>query len=139
LTIAVFILYSLVPPVGGKITSPNHPDHDGLKWGRWIAENVHGKLAIIEGADLIAMHLHDNKSIRLSALRPGYFENLDTALEWFKKEGVTHLAIDDLNIHRRSYLKEINDNSDTSELFEEVYSNYGSDSKWKIRVYVIHW
>lgn len=151
LFLIVFILFSLIIPVGYWYKSPQSSVHDGLEWGRWAAQNIKGKIAIIEGGDLIMMHLPDTMvsgvgqldlyapTSNLSVVRPGYFENLSSAMEWFKEIGVTHLALDDNNINRRSYLREIYSGKEIPSYLIEVYSNYDTDSKWKMRIYYINW
>lgn len=149
----VFILFSLITPVGDWYwyKSPQSIVYDGLEWGRWAAKNIEGKIAIIEGGDLIMMHLPDTKvsgvgqldlyapQSNLSVVRPGYFENLSSAMEWFKEIGVTHLALDDNNINRRPYLKKIYSGKEVPSYLTEVYTNYGTDSKWKMKIYYINW
>lgn len=147
----VFILFSLITPIVSWYKSSQSPIYDGLEWGRWAAQNIKGKIAIIEGGDLIMMHLPDTKvsgvgqmdlyapKSNLSIVRPGYFENLSSAMEWFKEIGVTHLALDDLNINRRPYLKEIYSGEGIPLYLTEIYSNYNTDSKWKMRIYYINW
>lgn len=151
LFLIVFILFSLITPVGHWYKSPQSPVHDGLEWGRWAAQNIKGKIAIIEGGDLIMMHLPDTKvggvgqldlyapQSNLSVVRPGYFENFSSAMEWFKEISVTHLALDDNNINRRPYLKEIYSGKEVPLYLTEVYTNYDTDSKWKMKIYYINW
>ncbi|HIE41382.1 MAG TPA: hypothetical protein EYP80_01835, partial [Candidatus Aenigmarchaeota archaeon] len=151
LFLIVFILFSLITPVGHWYKSPQSSVHDGLEWGRWAAQNIKGKIAIIEGGDLIMMHLPDTMvsgvgqldlyapTSNLSVVRPGYFENLSSAMEWFKEIGVTHLALDDNNINRRPYLREIYSGKEIPSYLIEVYSNYDTDSKWKMRIYYVNW
>ena len=126
-------------------------ERDGLEWGRWAAQNIQGKIAIIEGGDLIMMHLPDSAiagvslfdiyapESNLSTVRPGYFENLSSAMVWFNELGVTHLALDDRTIHKRPYLKEVYPGRKIPQYLTEVYSNYNTDSKWKMRIYRINW
>lgn len=153
LFLIIFILFSLITPVGQWYSATAHQSsiNDGLEWGRWAAQNIKGKIAIIEGGDLVMMHLPDTQvsgvgqldlyapKSNLSVVRPGYFENLSSAMEWFKEIGVTHLALDDKNINRRPYLKEIYSGKEIPAYLTEVYSNYNTDSKWKMRIYRINW
>lgn len=150
LFLIVFILFSLITPAGLWYLSPQRAVHDGLKWGKWAAQNIEGKIAIIEGGDLIMMHLPNTVSgpeqlglytskSNLSIVRPGYFEDLSFAMEWFKKIGITHLALDDRNIDRRPYLREIYSEKQIPSYLTEVYSNYNTNSKWKMRIYSINW
>ena len=125
-------------------------DRDGVVWGKWIATNVKGKVALIEEASFIMMHLPDASVAGaglmdmyaprsgLSTVRPGYFRTLDAAMAWFRDIGVTHLVVDDVNVARRPYLEEIRPDALPAWL-EQVFSNYGTDSRWKVRIYRIRW
>lgn len=75
----------------------------------------------------------------LRVVRPGCFENLSDAMEWFKEIGVTHLVLDDRNINRRPYLKEIYLEKEIPSYLTEMYSNYNTASNWKMRIYSINW
>lgn len=150
LFLIVFILFSLKTSIDYRYGLPQSSVQDGLEWGEWTAQNIKGKIAIINGNDLIMMHLPGTlvsgigqsglyvaPGSNLSVVRPGYFENLSSAMEWFKETGVTHLALDDENIDGRPYLKEIYSEEEIPSYLTEVYSNYNTDSKWKMRIYYI--
>lgn len=121
-----------------------------LDWARWSAKNIKGRIAIIEGGDLIMMNLPDTviggvelhrlsaPQSNLSIIRPGYFKNLSSAMEWFKNSGVTHLAID-YRIDIRPYLKDIYTEGKVQTYLTQVYSNEDSPSKWKMKIYYIDW
>lgn len=83
------------------------------------------------------MDLYAKKS-GLGITRPGYFKSLDLALPYFKSEGMTHLALDEGNIARRPYLKEVF-LAKCRGLFVEKYSDYGTEEKWKMRIFEIDW
>lgn len=147
------VLWSVYPVVSVHVSPPEYKTRvmDGFEWGQWAAQNLTGKLAVIEGADLIEMNLLDptNSGIqqegsnatqpKLEAIRPGDFNDLSTAMIWFKEIGVTHLLLDDLNIQRRPYLKEIAASGQTQPYLREVYSNYDTGSRWKVRILEIDW
>lgn len=153
LFLMTFILFSLIAPVKqwySTVTGNNYIN-DGLEWGRWAAQNIIGKIAIIEGGDLIMMHLPDTTVSRVGQLdlrapdsnirvvRPGYFEDLDSGMQWLKEVGATHLALDDNNISRRPYLGELCSEEGIPSYLVEIYSNYDTDSRWKMKIYHINW
>jgi hypothetical protein len=84
---------------------------------------LRGNLAIIEGGDLIEMILTDSKIgsknlLKLSAeqlgvatFRPGDYNNLEDAMQDFKKMSVNYLMLDTENIKRRPYLYEVYNNN----------------------------
>ena len=152
LLIAAFVLFSVRTTVQTMrvYTSLEPAIHDGLIWSEWVSENVKGKIALAEGWDLIMMHLPDTRQGNfktadlyspgsgLATIRAGYFSNLSCAMEWYKKIGVTHIGVDDNSIGNAPFLRDINPANPPTYL-KEVYSNYGTDSKWKIRLYEIDW
>jgi hypothetical protein len=120
-----------------------------LSFGRWIAENVRGKIAIALNNDLVMMNLLDTRAggsglFNLHASRsglettyPGSFNNAEEAMEWFKKNKVTHLAID------RSYRLEFNlpiyTGKKIPKYWEEIYSIPAPSTFWDIEIYKINW
>jgi hypothetical protein len=151
LFIGFYVLFSLIIPVREKVNAAKDPIHDGLIWSKWIAEHVQGKIAVMEGRDLIMLQLpntrvgglknlmRDAPISKISALPPGYFTDLDSAMKWFNLVGITHLVIDDKILEKRSYLKQIYATPEPPPYLTEIYSNVNSSSKWKIRVYSIDW
>ena len=141
------VLWSIYPAVNVHVSPPEYKTKvmDGFEWGQWAAQNLTGKLALIEGLDLIQMNVLDPADGRnanqpkLEAIRPGDFRDLNSAMIWFKEIGVTHLLLDDLNIQRRPYLKEIPARGQTQPYLREVYSNYDTGSTWKDRILEIDW
>lgn len=146
LFLIVFVIFSLMTPALYKYYSLSN-EQDELEWGKWIAENIKGKIAMFNG-DLVIMHLSDRKfgdtrqftdlyssKANLSVMMPGYFKNLSSALKWYQRVGITHFALDDATINRRPYFKEIYSKKDIPSYLTEVYSNYDTDSNWKMRVY----
>ncbi|MFH1403490.1 MAG: glycosyltransferase family 39 protein [Candidatus Altiarchaeota archaeon] len=124
---------------------------DGLEWSRWIAENVEGNLAVIDGMDLILMN-SENMTIggftggrylytsnRLNMTRPGYFNDFEPAMQWLEESGITHIVLDENNMGRRPYLREVNPAEGDTGYLTEVYSNQDTESAWKIRIYLINW
>lgn len=125
---------------GTNITTPKVQD----KWATWVANNLRGNIAIIEGDDLIKMILTDTKIgskklLNLSAeqlgiftFRPHYYNNLEDAMQDFKKRQAEYLMLDTENIKRRPYLYEVY-NSEWSKHFILIRSfKSGSTDKWVI-------
>ncbi len=147
LFLIIFIIISLSSISQFKESQLNLNDAD---WAMWVAKNIKGKIAIMEGGDFIMMNLpdtavggnelHSLKALQsnLSITRPGYFKNLSLAMDWFKNIGVTHIAIDN-HASRRPYLKKIYEGGEVPPYLVEIYSNYNTDSKWKMKIYYIDW
>ena len=144
--LVLFIIFSLISPVGLRLLGGTEMP----SWGSWAANNIHGKIGIVEGGDLIMMNLPDThvagvgqmdlyaKESNLSVTRPGYFENLESAMVYFKQIGMTHLALDDSNIERRPYLKEVY-LPKYNDCFTEIYSDKDSNEEWKMTIFKIKW
>jgi hypothetical protein len=144
----VFILFSLISPLVNVYKASYQETADGLEWGKWVAENVEGKVAMIDGGDLIMMHLTEvtfdeysalaapNQGIRL--IVPGCFQDLSSGMDWLRERGTTHLVLDEKIINRRPYLEEAH-NPKFSSVFKEIYSNQNTSSQWKVNIYKIDW
>lgn len=116
-------------------------------WAKWAAENLSGKIAIIEGGDLIMMQFQDvrvggisqtelfSSHHNISVTRPGYYQSLSDALIDFKNQNISYVALDSYNISRRPYLKEIYINSEIN-YFEKIYSSSGC-SNWNMEIFKI--
>lgn len=146
-----FIIFSLITPIGFLYLNQEEKNaaQDGLGWGKWASENIKGKIAIVGSGELIMMHLPDTMIAgvsqpdlyapisNLSITTPCYFENLSAAMEWFQKTNITHLAIDEYSTDKRPYFKEtIYKNR---KYIQEIYSNYNTSSKWKMRIYYLNY
>jgi hypothetical protein len=150
-----FVVFSLVTPLANNWQKAQKQrlsiTQDGLDWGKWAAQNIEGKIAIYLGHYLIMMHLPDTvvggrghhylsaPNSNLSVVSYGYFENFNSAMKWFKENGVTHLIVDDNNVRSRPYLKEIYFAKEIPPYLNEVYSNFYTHSKWKVRIFSIDW
>lgn len=100
---------------GTSITTPKVQD----KWATWVASNLRGNIAIVEGKDLIEMILTDPKigskkllnlsaeQLGIAAFRPDIYNRLEDAMRDFKKMQVNYLMLDTENIKRRPYLYEV--------------------------------
>ncbi|OGM29993.1 hypothetical protein A2801_00545 [Candidatus Woesebacteria bacterium RIFCSPHIGHO2_01_FULL_41_10] len=147
LFVIVFILFSLVSPLMNKM---NEAEPHMPQWAAWAANNIQGKIGIIDGGELIMMHLSDTSvsgvnqidlyasKSNLSVTRPGYFTDLAAAMPYFQEIGLTHLALDKGNIDRRPYLKEVY-LPQYSSLFTEIYSDFDSGERWEMKIYKINY
>jgi hypothetical protein len=150
LAVLAFAAGSLVVPGVALAEASRSPVHDGVRWGRWIAEHVRGRLAIVEGASLVMMHIGDTLAggsglmdlraplTGLSVVRPGYFASLEPALTWLRAQGVTHVAIDNANVARRPYLRALAAQPHAPYL-RRLFSNQQTADRWKIEVFEIDW
>jgi hypothetical protein len=145
LFIILFITFSIATPL---TTLKQEPTTIPI-WAKWAASNIHGKIGLYNGGDLIVMNLPDvsvagggehsmyASESNLTYERFGSFENLDSAILYFKNKGFTHLAIDDAALEYRPYLNEIKFKK-YENLFIPIYSSYGK-GKWAMDIYLINW
>jgi hypothetical protein len=145
LFIILFITFSIATPLTTLKQQPTIIPN----WAKWAASNIHGKIGLYNGGDLIVMNLPDVSvagggehsmyapESNLTYERFGSFENLDSAILYFKNKGFTHLAIDDAALEYRPYLNEIKFKK-YENLFIPIYSSYGKE-KWAIDIYFINW
>lgn len=120
-------------------------------WAKWAAENLHGKIAMMDGGDLIMMQLNDtqvggNKEVlyysplkNITVLRPPIFGNATQAILWMYSQNITYIETDNLNNNARPYLNDIDNNLSNFPYLKELYSNYDSRATWKVRFYEINW
>ena len=90
-------------------------------WAVWAAQNIDGKVIIVEGADILRMsQYYEQDGVRvpkrfsevarsIQTIRPGIYEDLATAVEDFRRLGVEYVITDKNHIKRRPYLREISD------------------------------
>lgn len=117
-------------------------------WAVWAAENLKGKISVMEGGDLIIMNLPDATTAGvgqkdlyapqsgLAVFKPGYFIDLPQAMAYFKTTGVTHILYDGQHLSMHWYLRELPDHQSW---FKEIYSNASSSDPWKVEIYQIEW
>jgi 4-amino-4-deoxy-L-arabinose transferase-like glycosyltransferase len=118
-------------------------------WAVWAAENVRGRIGVVEGGDFIIMNLPDATTAGvnqkdlyapksgLSVTRPGVFKDLPEAMKYFKKTGMTDIIYDD-HVGGRAYLREML-RPEYQGWFKEIYSNASSSDSWKVKIYEIEW
>ena len=128
---------------------------DALVWAQWAAVNVKGKVAVGDGSDILMMNLSDARiggrgmmdmiapQSGLSTIYPGKVEQLDDLREWFREKEVTHLLLDDERWSPVFFLPskhlKIYTGEDIPDYFKEIYSNYQTNSQWKVRLFKIDW
>ena len=152
LLLIIFILFSVMSQIRlvQSYSSVKNYQTGLLELGKWTADNVKGKIAIAEGGDLIMLHLPDTTiggvellnlyapKSNLSVLRPGYFEDLSSGMDWLREINATHLVLDELTMNtKRPYLKEIHSGKEIPSYLTEIYRN--KDSKLKAWLYYINW
>jgi hypothetical protein len=94
---------------------PEVKDH----WAVWAANNIEGRVAIVEGGDLLQLSQHyertgwrvarkfDQVVPHITVWRPGIYQNLDQALIHFRQQGIQYLITDRGHIKRRPYLRDV--------------------------------
>jgi hypothetical protein len=119
-------------------------NRSGLEWGRWIATHVRGRVAIVEGQELVMMHVPDatvggvdintmyGPETGLSLIRPGHFPTLEAAVAWMRSAGATHVVID-YQYTFPPYFDRLRDAPPPSYLMERYAT--GPGSAWPVRVY----
>ena len=119
-----------------------------LKFAEWISKNVKGKIAIPYDGTLIMVYLPDATVggvglydlyapiSNVSIMDPGCFNNISSAMEWFRDMKVTHIVIDKLRIKRKpyTYLKDVL-NQKNKKCLIELHSDHNNERK----IYYINW
>jgi hypothetical protein len=89
------------------------------KWASWAAENLDGKISIVDGGDLIMMNLADTRiggvgmfdlyapQSNISIIRTGYYSSLDESMDFFYNNNVKYLIVDSEQTNRRPYLSDV--------------------------------
>ncbi len=127
---------------------------DSLVWARWAAAHVRGVLAIGNGMNIMMLlpdtevggvgmlDLYAPKS-RLRITYPGKFDSLEEAMPIMRMRKVTHIALEDdvqnpIPFVPNKYLS-IYDGERIPPYLKEIYSNYGTNSQSKARIFSIDW
>jgi len=111
----VFLIMQAGIPGRTALYSPALPMvHD--RWAKWAAGHLTGMTAIIEGADLIQMHLSyetlgrmniDHAPDALSLFRPGNYPHLAAAMKDLDAVQTRYLLLDPLNMRQRPFFNEV--------------------------------
>ena len=108
---------ALTPIPKGHFTLPEVKDD----WAIWGAKHLEGKVAIIEGGNVLKIGQHyseftperkvilpfDQVDRNITYVRPGNYYRLEDALAEFKQLGIQYVITDSYHIKRRSYLREL--------------------------------
>jgi len=122
LVLSFILLLLLQAPVlsirrGINIAPPEVRD----EWAIWAADNLKGKIAIVDGHNLIDLIVINNRigsknlldlstgNPYMSTFEPRKYGDLEDAMQDFKKIGVSYLMLDREYIKRRRYLYEVYD------------------------------
>ncbi|MFH1758977.1 MAG: hypothetical protein ABH822_00235 [Patescibacteria group bacterium] len=133
-------------------------DH-ALEFGRWVAQNIRGKIAIALNQDFIMMNLPNPRvasaglfdfyatrtmsdfgtksDIVLVELKyPGRFEDIASLTAYLKENNFDYLALDRDHTSRMNVQPKIYTNNDLSpETYTKIYSDYDPNSTWAIDFY----
>jgi hypothetical protein len=115
------------------------------EWAQWSARNLYGRIAIVDGGDLIDMNqpyqtLGGFRSLDraeqeqvIQPFRPGLYNSLGEALVDFRKQGVTYVLVDTLNSRARPYLNEADSPQYANDL--ELVRRFKAmpDESWVVR------
>lgn len=128
---------------------------DGFAWARELAPRLSGAVAIGNGSDILMMMRPDTRVgghglLDMEAPRsdtstayPGKFDSLDSLTPWLKHHNIRYIIFDDM-VKRQflfapdKYLS-IYTGTDFPYYLREEYSNYDTNSQWKVRAFRIDW
>lgn len=108
---------ALLPIPAGHLAIPEVHDD----WAIWGAQHLEGKVAIVEGGDVLKIGQHyseftperkiilpfDQVERKIDTIRPGNYARLQDALIEFKQLGIQYVITDGYHIKRRPYLREL--------------------------------
>ena len=146
---APFLLVGFVyPNYYYQNSSANYSEK--LEFGRWVAANIKGKIAMGYDWDFIMMNLPDTQvggrglfnpiapKSGIEIIYPGYFNNIDSAMKWFKKNKITHVIISQEPRTVHPPLR-ILPNVDKPDYLELIYSKFDDIYNWQVEVYKVNW
>lgn len=128
---------------------------DGFAWARELAPRLTGTVAMGNGSDILMMMRPDTQIggrgmmdivaplSRTAIIYPGKFNSLPELMPWLEERGVHHIVLDDM-VKRQfifapdKYLS-IYTGTDFPYYLQEEYSNYDTNSQWKVRAFWIDW
>lgn len=128
---------------------------DGFAWARELAPRLTGTVAMGNGSDILMMMRPDTRiggrgmmdmvasASRAAVVYPGKFNSLPELMPWLEESGVSHIVLDDM-VKRQflfapdKYLS-IYTGTDFPYYLREEYSNYDTNSQWKVRSFRIDW
>ena len=129
LAVLIAVSYVRWPGIESPPRSPLEIPTVKDSWAIWTAMSLEGRVAIIEGGDVVEMSQHyeyiDPEVIttspllqlnikpyreaanRIEYIRPGKYTTLDEALEHFRHASIRYLILDREHIKRRPYLRDV--------------------------------
>ncbi len=131
----------------------NVQTRDGALWANWLSVRLKGKIAIGNGSDILTMQLPDARiggrgmfdviapHTGLETAYPGKFDDIDSLRPWLKKNAVDYLVLDGVVKTSYAFAPDKYLSIYTGETFppylQQVYSNYETNSQWKVRVFSV--
>jgi hypothetical protein len=124
---------------------------DGSLWARDLSVLLKGTVAIGNGSDILMIQFPDTRiggkgMLNLEAPRsgirvvyPGKIKQIDDIASWLKKQRIDYLILESNKKKNFSYAPDkylsIYPNNDIPPYLSEIYSNYMTDSQFKIRAF----
>lgn len=120
-----------------------------LKFGRWVATNIKGKIAIGRNNDLIMMNFPDTivggrglfdleaPQSGIATTYPGPFNDPIEIMPWFKEHKVTHLAID--TSYQANFALDTYTGKNIPPYWKLIYEDSDIVANRNIRLYEIDW
>jgi len=126
------------------------PRRDGMVWGRWIAEHVRGRVAIVEGQELVMMFVPDAvvagadiNAMRaptsgLELVRPRPFGSTSDAAAWLRSHGITHVLLDRRDPNAE-WIEKLHADGEAQHV--RLVERFATpiESRWPVRVFEAQW
>jgi hypothetical protein len=109
LTMATFTVWLVAQvPIAHKVgdlefDAPTLREPTIDEWAVWVAKNLKGEIAILDGADLIGMAADELGTAGHITLVPAPYDDLQEAIEEFRRLGIDYLLLDARNGRMRPY------------------------------------
>jgi hypothetical protein len=146
LVLSFTLLLLTQAPIRNMTTAPNiATPRVQDKWAIWAANNLGGRIVIVEGSDLVEMSLINGRigsknllnlsveQLGMDPFRPNMYDSLEDAIKDFEKTQVRYVMLDKINISRFPYLYEVY-KPEWSRHFILVRSfRSGPGDKWEIK------
>lgn len=127
---------------------------DGMIWANQLSVMLKGTVAIGSGSDIFMMQFPDTQvggrgMLSLTAPKsgvtvayPGKVASMDALRPWFHANAIDYIVLDDFIKKSFPYAPDKHLSIYTGTLFPpyltEIYSNYKTNSQWKIRVFSVN-
>lgn len=126
---------------------------DGAVWARELAPLLSGNVAMGNGSDILMMQYPDARaggggmlSMRaplsgVAVRYPGKFGSMEALRPWLRAADIGYVVLDDAVKESFSFAPDkylsIYTGVDFPPYLRQIYSNYESNSQWKVRVFVV--